>query len=360
MIREKWNEADITAYLDNQLPPKLKVAFETALVQNRELRQHVEALRKTRDLLRTIPLRESPRNYLLTPSMVAPPKPIQSSRRRSIGMMRLATSLTAAAFVLTMGLNVLSRGSAPAMFSDQTESLKLMRNGELPTGSLPEDVLKEEESPMSMLAAETPVQELDASQERTYPVEEPDMESEALMMDETVESIPEGETEVGTGGGGEPPQMLETSEADSEGEAAVLEGELKVAPAGEAEVVEDGGGESSVAPLPENTEELTAQVLDETPASSQPGDMAVGGTLESVKSVEDMVAEEGDVSPTAETGATEPLATPLTEAREASAEDESQTLWRFARVRLPGWIPVSLGLLTLLLFALTIIVSGRR
>ncbi|MDF1514231.1 MAG: hypothetical protein P1S60_10520, partial [Anaerolineae bacterium] len=136
MIREQWSEVEISAYLDGQLAGERLVAFEHMLANDSALRQRVAALRNTIALLRDTPLRESPRNYLLTPEMVADSKPVTPPRRRTVGFMRLATSLTAAAFVLTMGLNVLTRGILPPAVMKQTEGLVEMENDEMTSQDL--------------------------------------------------------------------------------------------------------------------------------------------------------------------------------------------------------------------------------
>ena len=69
MIREQWSDVDITAYLDGELEPARVKDFKNALAKNNVLRQRVDALRKTLAILRETPLREVPRNYLLSPSM---------------------------------------------------------------------------------------------------------------------------------------------------------------------------------------------------------------------------------------------------------------------------------------------------
>jgi len=114
MIRKTWSEGDVSAYLDGRLGSEARVAFEADLAHDPTLRQQVAALRTTVELIRAVPLREPPRNYLLTPSMVAAPARRASHHPRPLLWMRLATSLTAVAFAISLTLNVL-RGMTPAM-----------------------------------------------------------------------------------------------------------------------------------------------------------------------------------------------------------------------------------------------------
>lgn len=114
MIRKNWSEGDISAYLDGRLGSEARAAFEADLAHDPTLRQQVAVLRATVALIRAVPLREPPRNYLLTPAMVAAPARRAPQRPRPLLWMRLATSLTAVAFTISLTLNVL-RGMTPAM-----------------------------------------------------------------------------------------------------------------------------------------------------------------------------------------------------------------------------------------------------
>ena len=207
MIRDQWSDVDITAYLDDKLELQRRRKFESALAQDRVLRQRVETLRKTIAVLRETPLRETPRHYLLTPSMVEDPKPVTLPKRRSVGFMRLATSLTAAAFVLTMGLNVLSRVSAPAAMLPQTEGLQIMQFDEAVKEEVVEMVTLEAEEPALKIAADTPEAGEEPVEERAFAVEEPvaEMESETPVSEGIMEASPESDLEpdedVGIGGG---------------------------------------------------------------------------------------------------------------------------------------------------------------
>jgi anti-sigma factor RsiW len=112
--RKTWSAEEISAYIDGELGPEARAAFEAAMAQDADLRQEVAAMRSVVDLVQAVPLRPSPRNYLLTPSMVevpapAAPEPARPRRRRvPLFAMRLATSVVAVAFVVTLALNVVS------------------------------------------------------------------------------------------------------------------------------------------------------------------------------------------------------------------------------------------------------------
>ena len=119
MTRKVWRDVDIVAYVDGELDDEQRAVFEAALDQNAALRHQVETQHRTRNFIRDIPLRTPPRNYLLTSAMVASPATTTRSRRpRSLLVMRLATSLAAVAFIISMGFNLLpmaSREAAPSL-----------------------------------------------------------------------------------------------------------------------------------------------------------------------------------------------------------------------------------------------------
>jgi len=105
-----WTEEQLSDYLDQQLPLVTQRALEADLARDATLRQRVLSLRQAITLVQKLPLREPPRNYLLTPAMVAAPLAAAPAQpRRSLlplWLMRLATVASAAVFVLAVGLNL--------------------------------------------------------------------------------------------------------------------------------------------------------------------------------------------------------------------------------------------------------------
>jgi len=136
-------------------------ALEADLAHDAELQQRVALLRQTIALLQTAPLREPPRNYLLTPAMVASPAAAPARPRRSpssLWAMRLATVVSAAAFVVAVGLNL---NPAP-MPTEQRESAALSP-----------------ETPEAMLYQEAPITETQAlSRSAPAPLPQPTVGAE--------------------------------------------------------------------------------------------------------------------------------------------------------------------------------------
>ncbi len=112
----RWREADLMDYLDGRLSPEKRAALQADIIRDPALRLEVKQLEQTVAFTRAVPLREAPRNYLLTPAMVAGPERTKSQPARStIGaqrrplsllLLRLTTAVMAVAFVVTVGLNL--------------------------------------------------------------------------------------------------------------------------------------------------------------------------------------------------------------------------------------------------------------
>lgn len=118
----KWRETEISAYVDGRLDAVERAALEAALARDAALRARVTLMQQTVACVRAQPFREPPRNYLLTPAMVAEKKSAPAAPRRApLWALRLSTSLSAALFVIALGLNLLGAGLAvmPATRGDE-------------------------------------------------------------------------------------------------------------------------------------------------------------------------------------------------------------------------------------------------
>lgn len=116
MSPKRWTDMHLSAYLDGELSAGEQRALKAELAESPLLRQRLNELRHTVALVRRMPMREPPRNYLLTPSMVAEKRPQRRERARpTLWVMRLATALSAAAFVIVVGLQ-LALGSGGVLY----------------------------------------------------------------------------------------------------------------------------------------------------------------------------------------------------------------------------------------------------
>ena len=90
MNREFSNQElqNLSEYLDGILSPRERIQFEETLRSKPELQDELEALRRTRLMLRQLPKKRAPRNFFITPEMVPQRQP-----RRLFPVFRLATAL---------------------------------------------------------------------------------------------------------------------------------------------------------------------------------------------------------------------------------------------------------------------------
>jgi hypothetical protein len=103
---------DLSAYLDGQLSPKENARLEEKLQARADLSAALDELSQTRNLLRSQPPVRAPHNFLLTPKMVgerrAPARSFQL-----FPVMRLASVLALALFMLVLAGDLLSNGRQP-------------------------------------------------------------------------------------------------------------------------------------------------------------------------------------------------------------------------------------------------------
>lgn len=197
MSRERWSDQELSAYLDGHLEQATQVALEADLARDPVLRHQVAELRQTVALLRALPLREPPRNLLLTPAMVAPPRP--QHRPFLLPFMRLTTALAGLAFVLTVGLQLLpSAGMMPAAAPALQSTQAAM---EAPAAMVAEEKAPSEETVRSLAETGTPVTGALTGQADT-PVPAPATTEDYFAA---VSTTPEPEPQLeggGVGGGG--------------------------------------------------------------------------------------------------------------------------------------------------------------
>lgn len=113
----------LSAYLDNQLSAKEKLALEARLLVEPELKATLRQLRVQTRALRDLPKVKTPRNFTLTVKQAEAIRPPRRSFFETLfPAFRLATSLSATAFVVLLTVSVLNVGMlAPA----QTASVPL-------------------------------------------------------------------------------------------------------------------------------------------------------------------------------------------------------------------------------------------
>jgi hypothetical protein len=175
-------------------------------------------------LLRAEPLREPPRNYLLTSSMVAEatPRATRSGRRAPLLVLRLTTSMVTLAFVITFGLTALQGNLIPGMRASSSavpEAAWMSQDAEADVDRLHKSAEPEAEAGVMMLAEE-PQTEADLV------APEQEAQTEMLLAPQP-EAAPEGNGgEAATGGDLQEPEI-----ATLTGEEAIAGEGKRVPPA---------------------------------------------------------------------------------------------------------------------------------
>jgi hypothetical protein len=100
----------LSAYLDGQLSSSDSARLQNRIASEPEMASTLESLRESRAILRRLPHRRAPRNFLLTPKMVGKKPPLP----RSYPVFRFATVLATLLFVLSFASNQVGRLAASA------------------------------------------------------------------------------------------------------------------------------------------------------------------------------------------------------------------------------------------------------
>jgi hypothetical protein len=107
----------LSAYLDGQLTRAEKTRLESRLSSDQDLASALNDLRQVRTVLRKMPKRRAPRNFMLTPKMagIKPPVP------RAVPTLSWASAVSVMLFVCTAGFNLLGKlsfGAAAPMAAE--------------------------------------------------------------------------------------------------------------------------------------------------------------------------------------------------------------------------------------------------
>jgi anti-sigma factor RsiW len=120
----------LSSYLDDALTAEERRTLELRLAQDMTLRAELDRLRETRALLRALPMLRAPRDFALTPAMIAPK---QANILYSPWLSSL--SAAAAAVLLVLGIVLLGQSqSVPSVQSPVVAALPTMAAG-LPTST---------------------------------------------------------------------------------------------------------------------------------------------------------------------------------------------------------------------------------
>jgi hypothetical protein len=121
----------LSAYLDEQLTGAEQDRVRALLERRPELREELEALRRTRQVLRAAPRRRAPRNFTLTPALAQQIRPRSFWSKVSVPSFSFASALATLLFVLSFFFRLPLAGTAnlapmmvaaPEVARDQAQS----------------------------------------------------------------------------------------------------------------------------------------------------------------------------------------------------------------------------------------------
>lgn len=172
----------LSAYLDRELSANQMAEVEVRLQTESELKDLFVELRRTRQVLRSLPVMRAPRNFTLTPEM-AGIKPRRENRLVLwFNRLRLSSALAAILLVLVLMGDFLT-GITPLPLA-----------GRLATDSMPAEELSAAESlpeaAQSLQALEAPAGE-DTERAIEAPAEEPQAEADGTGIAAEEENLPE-------------------------------------------------------------------------------------------------------------------------------------------------------------------------
>jgi len=185
----------LSSYLDGQLKPSDSVRLESRLSSDSGLRAVLDDLRAARGLLRQLPMRKAPRNFMLTPKMVGKNPPLP----RVYPAFRFVTALATLLLFFTVGLNFLAPqmasqgpafgmggGGAPEVFSAQAPAATEAPAIEAPAAEPPADLAP---LPTATFSIEENAREL------TTPMAKDGVTQEGGLEEPQVQSAPSAQAE---------------------------------------------------------------------------------------------------------------------------------------------------------------------
>ena len=104
------DDVSLSAYIDGELSPQERTRLEARLASDPALQAQLDELRRTVALLHEMPPVDAPRNFMLTPAMVAPPRPKRATPRWLAPALSFATASSALLCAVIMATTMLAGG----------------------------------------------------------------------------------------------------------------------------------------------------------------------------------------------------------------------------------------------------------
>lgn len=189
----------LSSYLDGQLKPSDSARLERRLASEPDLRAVLDDLRAARGLLRQLPMRKAPRNFILTPKMVGKNPPLP----RSYPAFRFVTALASLMLFFTLGLNFvvpqmaqtpafgMGGGGAPEVFSaEQAPAAELAVATEAPAEEAPAAEMAPMPTPTISPATDSAVREAETPEDKQGVTNSADVPAEPPAQDTVVPPVP--------------------------------------------------------------------------------------------------------------------------------------------------------------------------
>lgn len=237
----------LSGYIDNVLTASESQALEARLAAEPTLRAELEALRGTVALLRGLPALKAPRNFTLTPALVARPEPklalVPQRRAQPFYLSAVFSAAAAAAAIAMIGLSVILLNLNPSLRTTAPGAIALQPTLVAPLAADQEGAFNIVPLPTSTVA---PLQAVSPTQ----------MPTQAALPTQPADTF-------AAGAAAEAPTLTD----------AVMQQEAQDAPL---PTLEPGAmffsSEAPATPLPESAMMLMPETGDAAPATTEGGD----------------------------------------------------------------------------------------
>ncbi len=176
----------LSAYLDNELPPPQRAALERRLAADADLRAELEALREVVMLVRSVPALRAPRDFRLDPAIYGR-SVRRPTRARRVYRWSSALSAVAAAITLVVGIFGILRNSQSSLGDHLLEQTAPQAVGVALTA---DGFFAERGTPVAAIATPTPL-----PTQRPLPTQEPLSAQTAIPQTETGYIMPTGDVQ---------------------------------------------------------------------------------------------------------------------------------------------------------------------
>jgi hypothetical protein len=185
--RRRRDLEQLSTYLDNALSLREKNRLEARLAQEKDLRERLEQLRRTKQMVGGLPRLHAPRNFTLTPEMVTVRKP---GKQPFFSYLRFASSLAAILLVVLFGVEFFLGGG---LLASKETAAPLMESARIADEAAPEPLILWGQQGVGGGGSDANAAGMGGVNPEEYVLEAP-VESEAVIEESVEEAIPSEDT----------------------------------------------------------------------------------------------------------------------------------------------------------------------